>query len=760
MGEGLRFLIADTSAVERRRVSDALSAVFGDAEFFTAVSMSEFCSKFKECRCQIIISELKADGYSALRALDYLNTSNSSIPFIIFSSSSDVNTVVECIKRGAADYKTKDNLEGLVDSIRNIASNLVKNSHNPYKEDIELLGDIVEYTSTIYMAVDEKTLRIRYANSACINETGYSPEELIGMSPVGLFSGFSSGRMRNMLAPLIFRTRKKVSFYNDIIKSDGSSFQAEISLYPVFKTHETLILISAENITPKIKAQEHTSSLAQIIERSHTPITVTNRYGIVTYINQRVTEVTGQDPEAVIGESIERLKGGVTKGEAYSLIWKNVTGGRTWIGETRLLTKEGNEIRTYSYVSPIRNMNNEIVNLVFVDEDITEKETIREQLRHAQKMETLGELSSGIAHDFNNLLTAMGGFATIIRRRLGDDNAASKFADKILELAVTGRDITRGLLDYGRKKEFRRETVSIDDIVKKTSQMLAVIIAEDIVIDTELNCDERSIFADETQIGQVLMNLAVNARDAMPEGGTLSLETGAKYIEPVDESGKTCKIPGYYVYIKVADTGSGMSEDTRSNIFKPFFTTKTKGKGTGLGLAIVREIVEKHGGFIECSSVIGEGTTFSVYIPEAKSTFLAEKDAVYDTIPYIKGKTLVIDDDAGVRESIETMLQEFGYETISMPGCNELKEFLLDSEFDIGLAVVDIVLKDHSGLIAGKLLHERDSAIPVIYISGYGEDDLMEKGLEVGGLNIVRKPVFTQELLSRISAEISQGISN
>ncbi|RJQ21245.1 MAG: response regulator [Nitrospiraceae bacterium] len=383
--------------------------------------------------------------------------------------------------------------------------------------------------------------------------------------------------------------------------------------------------------------------------------------------------------------------------------------------------------------------------------DITERKRLEAQLLHAQKMEAVGQLAGGVAHDFNNILTAIIGNCYLLKKALGEDHPKTDVIGNILLLSDNAAKITRELLTFSRRQYIKPEPVRLNDIITGTNIFLRNFIGEDIEIRTMLAEEKLTIMADRTQVEQVMMNLAANARDAMPDGGVLTIET-----ELVELDGKFIRThgfgsPGMYALLSVTDTGTGMDEEIRRKIFEPFFTTKEMGKGTGLGLAIVYGIVKQHNGYINVYSRPGKGTTFRIYLPEIETEVKVEKEEV--AFLQLKGNgeaVLLAEDEPAVREPIKRILEEFDYRVIeAVDGEDAVNKFFQHKD-RIDLLIFDVVMPRMSGPDAIAEIRRTTPGVKAILTSGYAGDRINILGIEDGGTIFVPKPVSPENLLSRM----------
>jgi signal transduction histidine kinase len=377
-----------------------------------------------------------------------------------------------------------------------------------------------------------------------------------------------------------------------------------------------------------------------------------------------------------------------------------------------------------------------------------ERRRLEEQFRHAQKMETMGRLASGVAHDFNNLLTCVMGYGGLVQSRLAPDDTRRRHVEGMLEAARHGAQLTRQLLAFSRKQVLNPAVVSLNDVVARAETFLRRLIAEDITLRTELAPDLRNVRVDPGQMEQVVLNLAVNARDAMPRGGLLTIATANE---------QTAELRRVVLY--VTDTGTGMSPEVQAQMFEPFFTTKEGSKGTGLGLSTVYGIVQQSGGTIACDSLPGRGTTFRISLPLAEGAVAGATTVEPPQAARESGTVLLVEDEERVREMATEILQAGGYNVLPESNASDALERAQEHGGPIELLLTDVVLPDMNGReLADRLLAFRPDS-RVIYTSGYTDDVVLAHGLSGPGTSFLPKPYDPPTLLGRVREVLARGRS-
>ena len=395
-----------------------------------------------------------------------------------------------------------------------------------------------------------------------------------------------------------------------------------------------------------------------------------------------------------------------------------------------------------------------VTSVITVLRDITDRKQLENQLRQAQKMEAVGILAGGVAHDFNNILTGITGYAELALKGLPLRSAPERHLSEIRDLSDRAAELTRQLLAFSRQQTLTPVVLSANGLIEGTLRMLRRLIGEDISLVYNLDAEEDLIEADRGQIEQVLMNLAVNARDAMPRGGQISIETKTQRISATQASGANIT-PGHYVFIRVSDTGSGMDEETARRIFEPFFTTKEIGKGTGLGLSTVWGIIRQHDGYISVESSPGQGTSFEIWLPRASKPLVEEiPESILPAPPGSEG-ILIVEDEEQLASLIEEVLADQGYKVFCTSSPGDAYEILKHHGEEIDLLLTDVIMPRESGPELFTQLSQRSPSLRVLYMSGYTDRALVQSDLLKPGIAFLQKPFSPDELGLKVREALS-----
>jgi PAS domain S-box-containing protein len=420
--------------------------------------------------------------------------------------------------------------------------------------------------------------------------------------------------------------------------------------------------------------------------------------------------------------------------------------------EFRIITKDG-QVKWLSHVCGPIYVDNKFLGRRVSNRDISDRKRLEEQLIQSQKMESLGLLAGGIAHDFNNLLTAITGYSSILKESLAESSENNKkYVQHVLNAAEKAQNLTSSLLAFSRKQIIKPSVIYLNEVIKGVSDILKRLIGEDIELRLNLSDIELPVFGDANQIEQIVMNLATNARDAMPGGGILSIETAIVALnqEYVDAYGAK---PGKYMMISISDTGIGIDKKDMAHIFDPFYTTKEKGKGTGLGLSMVYGIIKQHDGFVNVYSEKNIGTTFKIYIPVTADMEDIRKEIVEHKPEHdFKGNEtiLIAEDEESVREFLKDILEVYGYKVyLASDGEDAIAKYN-EHKDNIDMVILDVVMPKKNGKEVYSFIKDANPDIKAIFISGYTQDILTSKGIYEEGLEFIAKPLEIQRLMAKI----------
>ena len=497
----------------------------------------------------------------------------------------------------------------------------------------------------------------------------------------------------------------------------------------------------------------------ELFENANDLVYVHDLSGKFLAVNKASLRITGYTKEEVLKLTLSQLVAPECVELAQGMIARHLAGEPASTYEVSAAAKSGARLEL-ELSTHLVFRNGTPVAVEGIARDVTERKRLEEQLRHSQKMEAIGRLAGGLAHDLNNLLTVVGAYSQMICDETATSPMLKGYAEEILAATERAGALTTRLLAFSRRQMLQPQVLNLNQLTMSMDNMLRRLIGEDIQLRTVFESRIDPIKADPGQIEQVIMNLTVNARDAMPRGGRLTLATANAEVTQLVPGGPA---PGTYVKLAVSDTGVGMSPEVVSHIFEPFFTTKGPGKGTGLGLSTVYGIVKQSGGEITVTSAPGEGTTFTIYFPRsdeaAPTGAAATAVGALAAAPRDRITILLVEDEPGVRRLIRRMLVERGYRVLEASNGPDALELYEHQGSRVDLVLTDIVMPNMSGSeLAGKLFARRPG-VKILFMTGYSEDAVFEHGVAAGAVPILSKP-FLAEALDRKIRELLEGRTN
>jgi len=620
--------------------------------------------------------------------------------------------------------------------------------------------------------VIDRDYRISDINNTALVTLGRMREEVIGKHCYEISHGLDAPchtKGGHCALENVFETGEACNCHHVHIRADGTRVQIELLMSPLKDDRGcvTHVVEAARDVTDLIQAQE----ALQASERKYRLLADNTLDAIwtmdldlsFTYVNPASLTITGHAPEAFIGtrlqdhcdpENFQKMAEAVVQG-----IIDGPEGGGV-IFEAVMLRKNREPFPVEIHGKVIFDANGQPVGLQGITRDITdrlaaeqERRKLQEQLYQAQKMESVGRLAGGVAHDFNNLLSVILGYGEMILDDLPVDHPHHEALNEIHSAAIRAKGLTRQLLAFSRKQILEMHTVDINGVVTGFQKLLRRIIGEDIALEFFLDADPLRVRADTAQLEQVLLNLAVNARDAMVDGGTLTIETTAVALDPAYANGKPGVRPGRYAMISVTDTGPGMDQETLGHLFEPFFTTKPKDKGTGLGLATSYGIVKQHEGNIWVYSESGHGTTFKIYLPLTEQPEARPADMDSPKTPVataLSATVLVVEDDPAVRRLVCNILGRAGYQVIESQTAANAIELARERTTPIDLVLTDVIMPVMKGNEVFEAVRRHHPAARVLYMSGYTDKVIAQRGILDQGVAILQKPFSRESLVAKV----------
>ena len=581
---------------------------------------------------------------------------------------------------------------------------------------------------------------------------GYSEEELGRMT----FTDYTHPEDRNLVWGLFdeLTTGKNHTYAIEkrYLKKDGEVVWGLLTVSIVRDKHglSEYAVGMVQDITERKRAEEALVRLRQVVDASGEVVFMTNREGIITFVNPEFTSLYGYSAEDVIGKAtpaiLERSEGGVAEGKGF---WQDVLSDKRVQGEVVNYTKDGRRVIVDRYAMAILDHRGDAVGFVSIKRDITARKQLEQQFLQAQKMEAVGRLAGGVAHDFNNLLGIITGYTDLILEDPSVTGRSRQRVEEIKRAATRAVEVTRQLLAFSRKQVLETRPLDLNAAVRDTTKMLGHLIGEDIELVTVFAPDLGSVEVDPTGIDQVLVNLTVNARDAMPHGGKLKIETANVVLDDTYAAQHISVPAGSYVALKVSDTGTGMDPETCKHIFEPFFTTKEPGRGTGLGLSTVYGIVQQSGGYISVYSELGCGTIFTIYLPRVEVAVPAAQAGSVQAVARGSETVLLVEDDEGLRKLGLELLHDLGYNVL--PAGNAVEAIAASAAHTgpLHILMTDIVMPGMNGQKLAEVLIKRRPGLRVLFVSGY-TDSVVSKQISHAGAAFLQKPLARRTLAEKL----------
>ncbi len=607
------------------------------------------------------------------------------------------------------------------------------------------------------MVVVNQDGEIVLLNVQAEKQFGYRRDELLGQKVKNLIpEGFAERLIADGTRTAAEALAQQIGTGIELTgrRKDGSEFPIEIMLSPLESAEGILVTAAIRDITKRKRREYDLSCLAAVVESSPDAIIGLTPEGTVLTWNNGAERTYGYSAEEATGRSIIFLSPPERPDQKPTLLERVRLGETVEPFETIRVKKDGTRIHIDLSVSPIKNSDGQVVGVSSVARDVTERKNLEEMYRQAQKMEAVGQLAGGVAHDFNNLLGVVLGYTGLLLDRLSPDDPSCKCITEIQKAGDRAALLTRQLLAFSRKQVLQAKVLDLNEVVAGAEELLQRLIGEDIELLVIPNAALGRIKADAGQLEQIIMNLAVNARDAMPPGGKLTIETSNVEIDEEYSVKHPATRPGPHVMLSVTDTGCGMDAKTQAHIFEPFFTTKDFGKGTGLGLSTVYGIVKQSGGSVWVYSEVGIGTTFKVYFPCVSPAL--EMAPPSDQSEKVEGGShtiLIVEDEAALLEVTHRSLAAVGYAILDAHSPAEAIRISESHPGPIHLMVTDVIMPGMSGAQLASHLSAPRPEMKVLYVSGYTDDTIVRHGVLEPGLAFLQKP-FSPKTLARKVGEV------
>jgi len=600
-------------------------------------------------------------------------------------------------------------------------------------------------------------------NPAAESTFGYSSESAVGKKMVDLIIPLSLRSQHQHGFDRFMATRQSSILGKRIeimaMRSDGSEIPVELTITAIGDSSQPTFTAFVRDLTERKQAEvalrQSEERYRDMVENAHDIIYSHDLQGNYTSINKAGEQITGYTRDEALQLNLTQTIAPECLDKVLDMLKRKLAGEKGAAYEIDILAKDGRHI-TVEVNTKFVIQDGVPVAVTGIARDVTERKQMEEalrvseeQLRQSQKLEAIGQLAGGVAHDFNNLLTVIGGYSSIMLSKLPPDSTYRTGVEEIKKASDRASGLTRQLLAFSRKQILQPKVLDLNIVVTDLEKMVRRLIGEDIDLLTITSPRLGKVKADPGQIEQVLLNLIVNARDAMPKGGKLTIETRNVTLSE-DYARRHATLPGPYVMLAVSDTGCGMDATIQPRVFEPFFTTKGSGKGTGLGLATVYGIVKQSGGNIWVYSEVGRGSTFKIFLPRVDEVSEDGDALVSKTIPQGTETVLLVEDEDQVRAILKHILQSQGYQVVSASNGEEALSISQDLQCDIKLMITDVVMPQMSGRELAERILEVRPTLPVLFMSGYTDDAIVRHGLLDEKLNFLQKPFDSASVARKV----------
>ena len=719
-------------------------------------------TRVTEGQVDLVLLDLSLPDSHGLETLDKIQARAPDVPVIVLTHLDDEVTAVQAVRKGAQDYLVKGRSDGLL-LIRAIRYAIERKQFERAVRDSEArLRTIINTAHDAVIGMNAQGVITEW-NPRAEMIFGWPRGEVLGQKLSNLIIPPRHREAHERGLQHFLRTGKGPVLNRRVeligSRRDGTEFPIELTISAVKRGETYVFNAFLSDITERKRAEEIRVRLASIVESSEDAIISKTLDGIVTSWNRGAERTFGYTADEAIGKPIGLLIPQDRLDEESQIIERVKQGEHVTHFETVRRRKDGKDIHIALTISPIKDGAGTMIGFSKIARDITEQKGLEAQLRQSQKMEGVGQLAGGIAHDFNNLLTVINSYSAMV---LGDLDFSNPFVrnglEQIKEAGHRAALLTRQLLMFSRQQVLEPKVLDLNEVVSNIAKLLRRLIGEDITQVLCLHPALGRVKIDPGQIEQIIMNLAVNARDAMSGGGQLTLET--ENIELDNTYARTHALvhPGPYVMLAVSDTGSGMDADTQARIFEPFFTTKEPGKGTGLGLATVYGIVKQSGGNIWVYSEVGKGTTFKIYLPRVEQTSeLPEPCAAPAELLRGSETVLLVEDDEMVRALAQAILERYGYTVLAAKHVNDALRMAQEGPQAIHLLLTDTIMPVMNGPELAKRFRAIRPETQVLFMSGYTDKVISCTTALEPGTAFLQKP-FTPQTLTQKVREVLQAI--
>lgn len=728
---------------------------------FRAETENQFRLGLQNGNVNLILADYALPAFDGISALKIARELRSDLPFIFVSGTIGEEVAIESLKSGATDYVLKQRLQRLGLSIHRALTTASEQrrreeADRALRESEERHRLFFEGSPLPMWVYDLETLKFLAVNEAAIEHYGYSREEFLARRIVDIRPTVEVERLLayiNQPHPAI----NAAGVWRHCTKN-GTLIEVEITSHRIDYFGRAAEVVLANDITERMRAEqalrESEERYRELVENAHDIIYEHDLNGNYTSINKAGERITGYSHEETLHLDLTKTIAPEFLEKVHDMLRRKLAGETITAYELETIAKDGHRI-SLEINSSLVFQNGLAVGVQGIARDVTERKQLEEQLRQSQKLEAIGQLAGGVAHDFNNLLTVISGYSDLLLRKLPTEGPLRAHASEIKKAGDRASGLTRQLLAFSRKQILQPKLLDLNGVVSDLDRMLRRLIGEDVDLLTITEPGLGQVKADPGQIEQVVVNLVVNARDALATGGKVTIETANARLTPDYVYQHAQCVPGAYVMLAISDNGSGIDPAIRDRIFEPFFSTKGAGKGTGLGLSTVYGIVKQSGGHIWVYSEADKGTTFKIYLPRVDDGINGDNDPKQLAAVLGGNETiLLVEDEGQVRQIAQQILESLGYRVMTAENGEQALTLATAYPDEINLMVTDVVMPQMGGRELVERLSPLRRDLRVVFMSGYTDDAIVRHGLIDDRLEFIQKPFTADSLARKIRATL------